>query len=81
MGRGPTRYAGITDDELARALVAWFAKHAGTRNTWNRTITGRALKELLVAAGHFKHRPRGAGLEAEDLDPAPARAEVEPHPR
>lgn len=66
MGRGPTRYGGITDDELAHALAAWFDRHGPTRDVWNRTAVGRLIKARLVALGAFKNKPRG--------DPAKGRA-------
>ena len=66
MGRGPTRYGGLTDAELTAALVAWFDRHAGSRDAWNRTAVGRLIKERLALLGAFKNKPRG--------DPAKGRA-------
>jgi len=66
MGRGPTRYGGITDAQLASALAAWFDRHAGSRDVWNRSDVGRLLKARLIALGAFKNKPRG--------DPAKGRA-------
>lgn len=66
MGRGPTRYGGLTDAELAAAFVTWFDRHAGSRDTFNRTATGRMIKERLSLLGAFKNQPRG--------DPAAGRA-------
>jgi hypothetical protein len=66
MGRGPTRYGGVTDAQLAAALAAWFDRHAGRRDIWNRSEVGRLLKARLIQLGAFKNKPRG--------DPAKGRA-------
>ena len=66
MGRTPTQYGGLSDAELAAALLEWFTRHGDRRDAWSRTITGRELKAQLVALGRFKHLPRG--------DPAKGRA-------
>lgn len=59
MGRGPHRYAGVTDAQLAAALAAWFDRQAGSRDVWNRTATGRTIKARMAELGAFKNQPRG----------------------
>jgi len=58
-GRPPTRYGGLTGHELAAALDAWFDRHLGGRDCWNRTAPGRTIRARLQAAGNFRLRPRG----------------------
>lgn len=84
MGRGATRYGGLSDEELAAALAEWFIRRGATRDRWNSTATGRELKLRLVSLGAFKHQPRGdpsagraAMMARRDGDPAPLKGEDE----
>lgn len=47
-----------SDEEIVKALKAWFKEHGDDPNRW-RTPIGRTLKELLQITGNWKNAPRG----------------------
>lgn len=49
----------MNDKKLSEALAQWFKLNGGNPNIWNKTYTGKLLKNELDALGNWKNARRG----------------------
>ena len=65
----------LTDEQLAAAITDWFKNNQNDlSNIWNRTKTGRAIKNCVVLKGNFKFKQagkKGAVTFSENVTPTP----------